>query len=249
MSLYRKTHNEIAEYLQEKYKVLDEIKNNIINQYIDGAVLFELKDKDFKNLNLSPFAINSIKFKIDEERNSFAFKELTEDELFQKLILFGINEPSDFVFSDDNENILNIGAKILLDKYSKKLLNIINKNSSPKDILDFFGKKLKISPESLNNLDGIFYDYLYEIKEKEINYLKIRDEDKTKLKRFIAYLKRNNENIEKIETSLEQNEKIRDKEILEIEMKVKLEDMIIAEYNGRKITMDLLYKKLNDEKK
>ena len=249
MSLYRKTHNEIAEYLQEKYKVLDEIKNNIINQYIDGAVLFELKDKDFKNLNLSPFAINSIKFKIDEERNSFAFKELTEDELFQKLILFGINEPSDFVFSDDNENILNVGAKTLLDKYSKKLMNIINKNSSPKDILDFFGKKLKISPESLNNLDGIFYDYLYEIKENEIDYLEIRDEDKTKIKRYISYLKRNNENIEKIKTTFEQNEKIKDKEILEIEMKIKLEDMIIAEYNGKTITMDLLYKKLNDEKK
>ena len=249
MSLYRKTHNEIAEYLQEKYKVSDEIKNNIINQYIDGAVLFELKDKDFKNLNLSPFAINSIKFKIDEERNSFAFKELTEDELFQKLILLGINEPSYFVFSDDNENILNIGSKTLLDKYSKKLLNIINKNSSSKDILDFFGKKLKMSQESLNNLDGIFYDYLYEIKEKEINYLKIRDEDKTKLKRFIVHLKKNKENIEKIKTTFEQNEKIKDKEILEIEMKIKLEEMIIAEYNGKAITMDLLYKKLNDEKK
>ena len=140
MSLFKKTHHEIAEYLQEKYKVSDEIKNNIINQYIDGAVLFELKDKDFKNLNLSPFAISTIKFKIDEERNSFEFKELTEDELFQKLILFGINEPSDFIFSDDNENILNIGTKTLLDKYSKKLLKIINKNSSSKDILDFFGK-------------------------------------------------------------------------------------------------------------
>ena len=149
-------HKEIAEYLQEKYKVSDEIKNNIINQYIDGAVLFELKDKDFKNINLSPFVISTIKFKIDEERNSFEFKELTEDELFQKLILFGINEPNDFVFSNNNENILNIGAKTLLDKYSKKLLNLINKNSSYNDILDFFGKKLKMSQESLNNLDGIF---------------------------------------------------------------------------------------------
>jgi hypothetical protein len=31
-------------------------------------------------------------------------------------------------------------------------------------------------------------------------------------------------------------------------MKIKLEDMTISEYNGRKITMDLLYKKINDEK-
>ena len=249
MSLYTKTHNEIADYFQKKYKVSDEIKNNIINQYIDGAVLFELKDQDFNNLKLSPFTISSIKFKINEERNSFEFKEQTEDEILQKLILFGINEPSDFVFSDDNANILNIGSKILLDKYSRKLLNIINKDSSSKDILDFFGKKLRMSQESLNNLDGIIYDYLYEIKEKEINYLKIRDEDQIKLKRYISYLKRKNENAEKVKSSFEQNEKITNKEILGIEMEKKLEDMIIYEYNGKKITMDLLYKKINDEKK
>ena len=35
---------------------------------------------------------------------------------------------------------------------------------------------------------AFFYDYLYEIKEKEINYLEIRDEDKTKLKRYIVFL-------------------------------------------------------------
>ena len=50
MSLYRKTQEEIYDFLIRDYVLPEKARQKIKNELIDGEVLYELNDEDFKNL-------------------------------------------------------------------------------------------------------------------------------------------------------------------------------------------------------
>ena len=52
MSLYDKTKEEIYEFLEKNYVLSEEIKKRLKDEFIDGEVLFELKEQDFYFFNL-----------------------------------------------------------------------------------------------------------------------------------------------------------------------------------------------------
>ena len=100
MSLFYKTKYEIAQYFEDNYSITQEIKSDIINECIDGEVLFEMTDKDFKDLMPNFLEIQKIKNEIQEERANLKEK-ISEDllnKLISKLILFGIKDPIEFYF-------------------------------------------------------------------------------------------------------------------------------------------------------
>jgi len=135
MSLYNKTKNEIVQYFEVNYSINQELKDKIIKECIDGEVLFEMSDKDFKGLNLNFFDIQKIKNKNQEEKK--ILKEKSENQLIQKLISLGIEDPIDYIFSNNNQKDINFGTRVLLQKLNKKLSEIISKNKKKKKYLIF----------------------------------------------------------------------------------------------------------------
>ena len=250
MSLYNKTKYEFAQYFEDNYSITQEIKSDIINECIDGEVLFEMTDKDFKDLMPNFLEIQKIKNEIQEERANL--KEKTSEDLLNKLISklisFGIKDPIEFLFLNENKINLKFGAKILLQKLNKILSNINNKNSNIKEIYDFLENIVKISKESRNLLEGLNFPFLFELIEKnDLEDFDINEEDKIKLKKYINYLKINNNNIEKDLLSIKYKYEVDN----EIENKLKLEEMIIYKSpdNKKIITMEDFYKKFEFKKK
>ena len=68
MSLYRKTQEEIYDFLITDYVLSEEAKHKIKNELIDGEVLYELNDDDLKNLGLVEIQIKLIKYTIEKEK-------------------------------------------------------------------------------------------------------------------------------------------------------------------------------------
>ena len=64
MSIYQKTKEEICDYLEQNFTIGEETKKLIIEQYIDGEVLFEFKEEDFDILKLFPYVKNYLKEEI-----------------------------------------------------------------------------------------------------------------------------------------------------------------------------------------
>ena len=135
MSLYNKTKYEIAQYFEDNFLITEEIKKKIIKESIDGEVLFEMNDKDFKALNFNTLDIQNINHKIKEEKKTL--KEQTEEELIQKLMSLGIEDPIEFIFSNNYKDNLSIGESILLQKLNQKLSNTINEITYKTQIFDF----------------------------------------------------------------------------------------------------------------
>jgi len=156
MSLYNKTKEEICVFL-EKYQLSDKTRQLILNEFIDGEVLLEFNDDDFKFLNLEPFALKSLKLFINKEKNEQkGTKMLSINDIIKKFKSFDIVEPFEYIgFKSDNSH-LKIGQKILLKKYANFFnVDSININSSGTEILCYLKNKIKISEDSLKKLLGI----------------------------------------------------------------------------------------------
>ena len=46
------TKEEVAEFFKEKFKIKDEVYNNLIKEYITGDILVDLTDAEFKFLSI-----------------------------------------------------------------------------------------------------------------------------------------------------------------------------------------------------
>ena len=244
MSLFNKSKHEIVQYFDKNFSINEKTRNIIINECIDGEVLFEMMDEDFNYLNLNSLDTQNIKNEIEEEKKTL--KDEKEDKLIYKLISLGIKDPIEYIFSNYYEQNLKIGVKILLQKLKNKLSHIINEKTSKKDIFDFLENKLKISKESRNLLEGLKINYIFKLIENELNEFDINKNDKNKLKNYINYIKINHENIIK-EIWLKKDKIEIDNDI---ETKMKLEEMIIykSDDNKKVITMEDFYKKLEGAK-
>ena len=67
-TLFNKTKEEICNYLEKYYQISDKTKQIILNEFIDGEVLFEFNDEDFKLLKLLPFVLTTLKYDINKEK-------------------------------------------------------------------------------------------------------------------------------------------------------------------------------------
>ena len=244
MSLFNKSKHEIVQYFDKNFSINEKTGNIIINECIDGEVLFEMTDEDFNYLNLNSLDTQNIRNEIEEEKKTL--KEQKEDELIYKLISLGIKDPIEYIFSNQYKVNLKIGVKILLQKLRNKLSHIINEKTNKKEIFDFLENKLKISKESRNLLEGLKINYIFKLLENGLNDFDININDKNKLKNYINYIKINHENIVKAIWLRKDKIEIDN----DIETKMKLEEMIIykSDDNKKVITMEDFYKKLEGAK-
>ena len=172
MSLYEMTKEEIFSFLDSNYVLSENTKEKLRNDFIDGEVLFEFDVKDFEFFEFKRFVTNSIEYHISIEK--YLKKKINEPQkeaLKKKLKKFGIDVPDKLLNSDNNNMNYKIGQKKLLNKY-KKLQN------SKFNILKYLEEKIGLSEKSLKEWDGITKDYLFKMKEDEINHLNIDDNDK-----------------------------------------------------------------------
>ena len=243
MSIYNKTIEEICELLVKKYKISEQMKTRIKDELIDGEVLYELNDQDFKDLRLRDYVIKGIKYIIANEKAKNGNDITTEDKLIKKLIKFGINDPQNKINSDFENSNLKIGQKKLLKKY-EDIINssLINRDSNETEILKIFKDNLKLSEETIKYFEDISGQYLFEVDEKEIESLDIIDEDKKKIINLIKSLTKKNDTKEKIE------KKKFVKEPSELEKKMKFEEMTIYKFKDNEITMGTLYEKMKIKK-
>ena len=208
MSLYNKTKEEIAYYLENRLKT-NEFKQTIINEYIDGEILFELEEKDLKALGFKNFHMAYIKYDVNNQKKLIKENKYSKkDEIIKKLSKFGIDSPDKFINSNIDELNLNIGKKILLKKY----INCINSSeidikSSKKEVLYYLKNKLEISNETLNILEGLNRKYLFKMKLEEFDIFDIKIEDKNKLKNLFNKIKENNKDKETKNLIKQKNEK------------------------------------------
>ena len=240
MSLYNKTKEEIVDYMEKYYKIKNNTKQIILNEFIDGEVLFEFNEEDFEQLKLLPFALITLKNDIKTEKNKNKIvAESSKEKILKKFKSFGIEEPFEYIEYKSDNSDLKIGQKKLIKKYSNYFNSeTININSSGTEILFHLKNKIKISPDSLKKLIGITGRYFFEMDDERIDALDIAIDDKNKLKNLLKISKNNNNILENKEKEI-----IMGKELLEIEKKMKLEEMIITDSG---ITMKLLYEKLEE---
>ena len=276
MSLYRKTQEEIYDFLIRDYVLPEKARQKIKNELIDGEVLYELNDDDFKNLGFVEIQIELIKYTIEEEKKEKPNEKTSLDDLIKKLNLFGIDKPNSYLHLNFEKMDLKIGQKKLLKKY-KEILQLININSNITEILNFFRDNLQISEESIKVLQHLTGSKILKMNEKEISILKLKKEDEKKIMNLINIINNENDKKKENEEKKEENDKKEEneekkeendkkeeneekkeeneekKEInlenvpTDIEQKMKLEDMIIYEIQDKKITMELLYEKLKNE--
>ena len=239
MSLYDKNIEEFCSYMESYFNIPIEIKQKIINEFIDGEVLIEFSDEDYKIFELNPFLENMLKIFVNSAKNKK--KEIQMEEIIKKLNSFGIEKPEKYLKEDLEKFELKLGQKIMLKKYinfiNSKPINI---NSSIEDISRYFKEKLQISDESINSLNGLNGRLFFDFGENIFKAAKIKEEDKKKLMDFIVSQNLN----KKIENSESAQKKIN---ISDIEKKMKLEQMIIYEMGDIKFTMDTLYEKMKQE--
>ena len=190
MSLYHKTQEEIYSFLTTNYVISEEVKQKIKDELIDGEVLYELNDEDFKKLGFIGIQIDSIKYKIDKEKKEKSFEKTLMADLLKKLNLFGINNPNSYLKLNLEEMDLKIGQKILLKKY-KKISDFqkININLNTGEISNFFRNNLQISEESINKLKYFTGKFIFEMDEEEISIFHFEKEDEKKIINLIKNIK------------------------------------------------------------
>lgn len=69
---------EVGNYLFTKLDLKEEVKTNIIKEYISGDVLYDLDDKDFKELGLKVGPIKRLKLILQEIKGIFGEKQMNE---------------------------------------------------------------------------------------------------------------------------------------------------------------------------
>ena len=74
------TKEEIANYFQKNFNILEETKNNLIKEDISGDILLDITDKEFKSLlGIKPGHLIKIKNFLKKEKEKFSLvKEIKE---------------------------------------------------------------------------------------------------------------------------------------------------------------------------
>ena len=188
--------------MQTNFRFSEKSKQIILNELIDGEVLFELEDKDFEFLELFPLPLKTLISEIQKEKSEkTGANELTKDEVLKKFILFGIEEPFEYMGFESENSQLKIGQKKLLKKYSNFFnVDTININSTGTEILFYLKNIVKLSKDSLKKLIGITGTYFFKMDDKIIDNLDIKAEDKNKLKKLLKDI--NNNKIDKNEEEI-----------------------------------------------
>jgi len=72
------TENEVAYYFFSNFKINKDAKENIINEKIDGDVLLDLEDLDFKRLGVKLGPLKKIRTYLNENKHNFKEKKINE---------------------------------------------------------------------------------------------------------------------------------------------------------------------------
>ena len=199
---------EIADFLSKRFKLSEEIIQNLKSQSISGDILPSLNDEEFKLLGFKLGPMKKVKKYLSENKNDFPEKE------FEKKI--NINSTK-----EEAKDILNkyIGIEEDIDLDGKSLLNL-SKDDIEKIGLNI-GNKIKLK-KYLEYLNSIKKENLE--KEKELNEKidKIKENDMNKDKKEE---KKQDKKEEQEESKDGQNTEKEKKEIQEKEWTAKLEEI------------------------
>ena len=209
---------EIADFLSKRFKLSEEIIQNLKSQSISGDILPSLNDEEFKLLGFKLGPMKKVKKYLSENKNDFPEKE------FEKKI--NINSTK-----EEAKDILNkyIGIEEDIDLDGKSLLNL-SKDDIEKIGLNI-GNKIKLK-KYLEYLNSIKKENLE--KEKELNEKidKIKENEMNKDKNEE---KKQDKKEEQEESKAGQNTEKEKKEIQEKEWTAKLEEIDAKKLRKKKI--------------
>ena len=204
---------DVSKFFSDKYKITEETRNKLISESISGDVLLDIGKEDLNFLCFPKLTFIKItnylkqfkdKYKekiINEELSSISTKENIKT-FFEVNLNFKGNlnniDKNDFLNLDEEKMKilgLNLGQRKRLIRYIKYFNNLKNQKSeedlviditenSEKDEIDLFlSKKLNLSKNLIEYLDG---DTLFSLKEDNIDdFVEISEEEKKSLIKFI----------------------------------------------------------------
>ena len=140
---------EIAEFLVSKFKVSEQVKNNIIKEDISGDILQSLSDKELKFLDLKIGPIKKITKYLSENKANFPEKKISEKidknssiEEVNKFLKEYIGYTGDEEFDGkklldiDKDNIPKMGLNLGQRKKLEKYINYFNSNTKEENIVE-----------------------------------------------------------------------------------------------------------------
>ena len=213
---------EVAEYLLKKLNLKEEVKNKIINEDISGDILYDLDDKDFKNLGIKVGPLKSLKTLLQDIKKSFGEKEIKEKinknstseevaDFFKNSLNYtestnnldgtGLIEMND---EDIKKLGLNLGQtkklirfinyfKTLKIELHEEIEIILTKESSKEEVAEYLKKKLNFSDKAIEALE-LDGKSLINLEESDFNEEEdLTEEEKEKLKNYLKEFKEKNQ--------------------------------------------------------
>lgn len=211
------TKEEIAEYLGINYKITEKAKNKILEEDINGEILFSLEDNELKLLEIKGGQLLKVKKFISENKEKFNNININEK------ITDSSNTEEVKAFFDKNFNfkgdLKGLNGKGLLELSEneiknfgftlgkrKKLIKYINffkkeqtnkstseiqlsKDSSQEEVTQYLKEKLQFSDKSIGELELDGEGLFLIEKEEDIDLFDIEEEEKEKLKELLKKLK------------------------------------------------------------
>ena len=211
------TKKEIAEYLGINYKITEKAKNKILEEDINGEILFSLEDNELKLLEIKGGQLLKVKKFISENKEKFNNININEK------ITDSSNTEEVKAFFDKNFNfkgdLKGLNGKGLLELSEneiknfgftlgkrKKLIKYINffkkeqtnkstseiqlsKDSSQEEVTQYLKEKLQFSDKSIGELELDGEGLFLIEKEEDIDLFDIEEEEKEKLKELLKKLK------------------------------------------------------------
>jgi len=220
------TKKEVSEYLFSKYKISDKAKNKIIEEDINGEVLFLLEETELKNLEIKSLQLIQIKKYIKENKEKYKDtkinEKITDSSNVEEIKSF---MEKYFNFKEDLKGLDGKGFLALSEKEiesfrlnlggRKKLIKFINyfktinekekeneslykitRASSKNEMSQYFKEKLKFSKESLTELEDLDGETLFSMEKEDINIFEIKEEEKQKLKELYIQIKNSGKQIQ-----------------------------------------------------
>jgi len=168
---------------ESELKISPESDEEEVSKYLKEKLNFS--DKSIENLGLDGETLFSLK-ESDLEGYELTIEELENIKNFIKKI----NKQNEKGNDDLKENISKIK---------------INKNSNNEEVKNFLENELKFSDNSMELLKDFDGDYLFSLKESEINDSELSDEEKKVLLKFLNEDENRIKNIEEKKEDNEQN--------------------------------------------
>ena len=222
---------DVADYFFKKFKLKEDIKNNLIKEDISGDVLYDLDDTDLKNLGFKVGPLKKMKTFLKENEDKFKERQITEkitsnssyeevESFFKNCLNFSGNLNNlngKGLIELNDEEIKNLGLNIGQYKKFIKYLNyfktlkaetpeeteiIISQQSTEEEVAKYFKEKLNFSSQTIENL-SLDGETLFCLEESEIDKIEEMNEDeKLKLKNLLIELKGNSQQTEKPEIKI-----------------------------------------------